>query len=158
LSNHVLYLNTTFFLYLNLYSILGKEVGSAAADFVTLQEGGNGTADVNRALACCRGQFVVFCREAKVNPKVLGQPGAIALPNVIVDFAGNIADDPNAFSYKTPGSNADVVITCSADRTSCDARSTNNDGVTFTLEQCKNGVYVWKRLDLSSLPLDEPEK
>jgi hypothetical protein len=125
------------------------------ADFVTLLEG---TADVDRSSACCRGQFIIFCRKAKTNPQVLGHPGAIKLPHMTADFASNIAKNPNAFSYKTPGLHGDVVITCSADKASCMARATNEDGVTFVLEHCKNEGHVWKRWDLSSLPVDKPEK
>jgi hypothetical protein len=128
------------------------------ADFVTFLEGTAGTPDVDRSLACCKRQFVIFCRKVRINPQVLGHPGAIRLPNMTAEFVGNIADNPNAFSYKTPGSDGDVVITCSADRTSCSARATQEDGVTFTLEYCGKDGHVWKRNDLSSLTDAEPDK
>jgi hypothetical protein len=140
------------------YFCSGKEL--VPEDFVTLLDGTNGTLpDVDGSLACCQGQYVVFCRKAKINPDVLGHPGAIRLPNMSAAFAGNIAgDNPQAFVYKTPGSAGDVVISCSGDRTSCFARATNAAGVTYTLEHCKTEGHVWKRVDLSSLPVDEPQK
>jgi hypothetical protein len=99
--------------------------------------------------------FIKSCREVKINPNVLGHPGAIALPNITLKFAGQISDNPNAFRYKTVGSNTGVVIKCSADRTSCNAWM-NTDGVTFMLEQCENNVHVWIRLLPMALPPEQP--
>ena len=52
------------------------------------------------------------------DPAVLGQKGGnIALPNIVVQYIGPIADNPNAFYYKGKDGLSNVVITCNKPRT-----------------------------------------
>ena len=96
--------------------LVGAEVSSK--DFVTFL---NKTDDLNQeeqALACCKSPLIVSCRQVKIHPAVLGQKGGnIALPNIVVQYIGPIADNPKAFYYKGKDGLSNVVITCNKPRT-----------------------------------------
>jgi hypothetical protein len=127
-------------------------------NFVTLMGKNHSTANDSRSLTCCQGQYVIFCRKAKINARTIGRPGAIVLPNITAEFGGPVAGTPNAFHYKTRDSSADMLITCSADRTRCFALASTKEKEMSTLEYCKGEGHVWKITHFDSIDVDDPEK
>jgi Metallo-peptidase family M12B Reprolysin-like len=127
-------------------------------DFITFLDDSesDGGGDENLP-SCCKGPTIKTCRRVDIKPSSLGRPGTLNLPDLIVSFKGNIADDPDAFYYEGGDLAVNAIITCDADRTWCFGRFTNKNWETHTLESCGDEGHVWKMVDLSNLEMDMPE-
>merc|ERR1711937_942524 len=104
---------------------------------------------------CCQGSDIRTCNMVTIDPAVLGE-ASITLPDgLVLDFAGHVDGDPNAFDYVDNVHGSEAVLVYNPQTESLNGHATMADGRSYVVEHCGAVGHVWKEIDVAHLKEDD---
>merc|ERR1711962_1570721 len=104
---------------------------------------------------CCQGSDIRTCNMVTIDPAVLGE-ASITLPDgLVLDFAGHVDGDPNAFDYVDNVHGGEAVLVYNPQMESLNGHAMMADGKSYVVEHCGAVGHVWKEIDVTHLKEDD---
>merc|ERR1712212_605551 len=101
---------------------------------------------------CCQGLIIKTCRIVTVDPAVLGE-ASITLPDGhVLEFAGNVDGNPNAYDYVDNVHGSEAVLVYNPQTESLNGHAMIAPaGRSYVVENCGAVGHVWKEIDVTHL-------
>jgi len=104
---------------------------------------------------CCQGSDIKTCNMVTIDPAVLGE-ASITLPDgLVLEFAGHVDGDPNAFDYVDNVHGSEAVLVYNPQKESLNGHAMMADGRSYVVEHCGTVGHVWKEIDVAHLKEDD---
>eukprot|EP00088_Acartia_fossae_P016028 TRINITY_DN1892_c0_g2_i4.p1 TRINITY_DN1892_c0_g2~~TRINITY_DN1892_c0_g2_i4.p1 ORF type:complete len:527 (-),score=57.13 TRINITY_DN1892_c0_g2_i4:73-1653(-) len=105
-------------------------------------------------LACCQDEHILSCSPFELDPASLGDPELYLEPlNTTLLFEGMVGDSDHSYHYGND--HVDFIITLQVQNGDAYGYAALDDGRTFTIEFCGDGVHVFKAIDVENLGASE---